>query len=377
MFLKKQKISILFIIGSTHAGGVPSFILNLVKNLDKKIFCNIELVAPPDGRYFKVFNSLITVHNKRIRGCYPETLFFLRTLIKKRHFDIVYANGRGAGIYGRLAAIGTGAKTVYSYHGFNYDHFSGVKKIIYRGFEKMMLNWTDKVVCVSESEKARAIKANLLIEKKAALIPNGIDFEALRTRQATKNGYIIGVLAKTCIQKGLEYLIPAVALLKENYPDVRCFIAGKTLPEEFSREAHIRKAIKVSGLDNVVVLLGDVLDIEWFFNAIDLYVSAALWEGLPTAILEAFAYRVPVVATEVAGNKDLVVHKKTGILVQPKSSRSLAEGIDFAFENRGQMKTFAENAYQYGRRHYSLQTMVKNHQKLYQNLVNPTLTTND
>jgi len=202
------------------------------------------------------------------------------------------------------------------------------------------------------------------------VIPNGIDFEMVRANQTKKTGYTIGMLAKVCVQKGIEYAVQAVANLKERYPDLRCLVAGKTLKEEFNREAEIKKTIKVLGLEDVVILLGEVIDIERFFREIDIYASAALWEGLPTAILEAFACRVPVVATNVVGNNDLVVHKKTGILVEPKNGRSLAEGIDFAFRNREQMKMLADNAYQFVRRHYSVQTMVENHQKFYMDLVN-------
>jgi len=71
MVFEKRKISLLYIIGSTNLGGVPTVVFNLIKNLDKKIFCNIELIAPDDGQYFEKFNSLIKVHNKRIRGFYP------------------------------------------------------------------------------------------------------------------------------------------------------------------------------------------------------------------------------------------------------------------------------------------------------------------
>lgn len=365
----RQKKSILFIIGSTNAGGVPAFLFNLIQNLEREGIYDMALVAPNDGSYYKRFIPLVKTYNKKARGFNLFTIAFIRKLIRHKQFDIIYANGRGAGITGRLAAMGTQAKVVYSYHGFNYDHLSRLKKFALLSFEKIALRYTSRVICVSESERETAVKSRLLTRDKTIVIPCGIDFNPIKPVQRKSSGHTIGLLSKICIQKGIEYVVDAMALLKTTYPDIKCLIAGKTLKEERIREAKIIKKIQRSGLEDTVVLLGEILDIKGFFSKINVYVSASLWEGLPIAILEAFSLKVPVVATNVMGNCDLVVHGQTGILVEPENSQSLADGIEHAFTNREQMTQYAENAYQYGRRHFPTQQMIDRHLSLYNELI--------
>jgi glycosyltransferase involved in cell wall biosynthesis len=363
-----DKIKILFLIPSCKVGGVPVIVLNLIKGLNEEQF-HIELAAPNDGAFFEKFRENIEVYDVKIRGFYPNTIFYLRKILKKRHFDVLHANGRGAGLYARLASPGNDTKVVYSYHGFYYNHYCPLTKITYLIMEKLLLRWTDKVVCVSEGEKKQAIKARVLNEDKAVVIPNGIDIEKYNTQRKEKRGYVIGTLSKICIQKGLEYLIPAIVNLKKKYPSLLCLIAGGTQKEEVKREAKLKSMVKTLGMEKTIIFLGEIEDTRSFFNKIDLYVSSSLWEGLPTAILEAFAARVPVVATDVTGNNEVVIPDKTGILTKPKDSDSLAQAIDFAFKHRNRLRRLTDNAFDFVCRGYSMKSMTNNYETLYRNLL--------
>jgi glycosyltransferase involved in cell wall biosynthesis len=356
---------ILLCISSCKTGGVPVVLFNLIRAMDKKRF-SVALAAPDDGLFFKKFNELVDVHKLNIRGFYPRTLFTLRQLIKKGHFDIVHAHGRGAGLYGRLAGLGLKVKIVYSYHGFDYQHYSSMLRRLYLSIEKILLKWTDKVVCVSKGEMREAISAGVLIEGKAIVIPNGIDIEKFDFLKKNKTEYVVGTLSKICDQKGLEYLIPALAVVKNKYPLLTCFIAGGMLEGDDERKKRINEMVFALGMEKSIIFLGELPDTAAFFEKIDLYVSSSLWEGLPTAILEAFAAKIPVVATDCTGNNDVVVHRETGVLVAPRDPHALTEGIIYAFENRPQMVAWSENAYETVRRDYSSVLMADRYSALYE-----------
>lgn len=81
------------------------------------------------------------------------------------------------------------------------------------------------------------------------------------------------------------------------------------------------------GLDQRVYFLGSRSDVMQIMPHLDMVVSSSLWEGLPTVLLEAMALRVPVVATDVSGSREIVISDETGLPVPPRSPAHLAEAI--------------------------------------------------
>jgi glycosyltransferase involved in cell wall biosynthesis len=361
-----RKIRILQIIPSCQRGGVPSVIYELIRNIDKKRF-KIHLVAPNDGLLNDAFTRLCPVYDIPIRGCYPLSVCRLRRLINTAEIDIVHTHGKGAGLYGRLASIGSRAKTVYTLHGFHNDHYKPPFRYAYTTVEKLLAHFTGQVITVSEGERHKAHMAGILPPGRSIVIHNGI---ALKHAPHGKvEGHILGTLSRSCIAKGLEFLIGAIALLKDKYPDLICYIAGGTPKGAEAYETVIRNMVRQLGLEDRIVFLDEISDIESFFAKISIYVSTSRWEGLPTAVLEAFVSKVPVVATDVVGNSDLVKHLETGILTKTEDSKSVAAGIDYAFQNPDLMNAFAANAFHMVSENYSIEKMVKRHEALYESLM--------
>jgi glycosyltransferase involved in cell wall biosynthesis len=361
-----RKIRVLEIIPSCQRGGVPTVVHNLISHLDKTKF-EVNLVAPDDGPLFRDFATLCPVQDIPIRGFYPLSVFRLRSLLKKNRIDVIHGHGKGAGLYGRVAACGSRVRTVYTLHGFNYDHYSRSRAKAYLAVERILSGSTDAIVAVSEGEKNNAQEAGILSTNRVDVIPNGIVFPPIhRYRQA---GHVIGTLSRPCFQKGLEHLIQAIHSLKDQYPDIICHIAGGTPKGEGAYEAGLRKITKDLKIDDKVIFLGEITDVSDFLSRTDVYVSASRWEGLPTAILESFAARVPVVATNVVGNNELVRDRQTGILVKACDPRAIADGIEYALANPVETAGFAARAFQYASENYSVAAMVEKHEALYESLV--------
>lgn len=361
-----KRARILEIIPSCQRGGVPTVIYNLIKNIDEEKF-EVHLAAPDDGPFHEKFARLCPVYDIPIRGCYPLTICRLRKLIETKEIDIVHTHGKGAGLYGRIASLGTRARRVYTLHGFNYDHYAPLFGFGYITVEKMLARITDTIIAVSDGEKQKAERSGLLSKHNSVIIANGIILNGKNPRP--KKGHVLGTLSRTCYQKGLEVLIESVALLKDKYPDMVCYIAGGTPKGEEAYEASVRKLIQEYSIEDRIIFLGEISDIEGFFSRIKVYVSTSRWEGLPTAILEAFAAKIPVIATDVVGNSDLVKDHQTGILVKAGDSKAVAAGIEHAFEDQDVLITLAANAFRYVSERFSVENMVNKHEALYESLL--------
>ena len=80
------------------------------------------------------------------------------------------------------------------------------------------------------------------------------------------------------------------------------------------KAADLHALVSELGLDNCITFLGPRTDVADIVAGLDVFVSSSLWEGLPTVILEAMLLGVPVVATNIAGSRDLVIDGQTGLL---------------------------------------------------------------
>jgi glycosyltransferase involved in cell wall biosynthesis len=338
----------------------------LIKGLDRTKFA-VSLAAPNDGPLFAQFAGLCPVHEISVRGFYPAAIRTLRRLVRKDEIDLVHTHGKGASLYGRLASLGSKTKTVYTLHGFDAEHYGLFLRYAYLSIERMLALRTDRFVAVSVGEKNKAQKAGILPLGRSTVIFNGIEMNGESTR--CTNGQTIGTLSRTCYQKGLEFLIDAVALLKDKFPGLACYIAGGTPKGQEAYEAALKDRIEELKVRENIIFLGEISDVTKFLSKIDVYVSTSRWEGLPTAILEAQAARVPVVASNVVGNTDLVKNGETGILVRACDGKSAAAGIEYALCNPVELGSITAAAFRNVAQDYSVGAMVHQHEVLYEYLL--------
>jgi len=133
-------------------------------------------------------------------------------------------------------------------------------------------------------------------------------------------------------KKGFPHLIEACTILKRRGRNFRCIIAGSG-PDE----AMLRSLIETLGVGDVVTMTGKALQQETipaFMHAGDLFVLACVVakdgdvDGLPQLTMEAMGCGLPAVTTRLVGNPDLVIHERTGLLVDPGNAEQLAAAIE-------------------------------------------------
>lgn len=186
-----------------------------------------------------------------------------------------------------------------------------------------------------------------LFRRRVQVIYNGIDAGLLHTPPpmtppplpAMSQHPLLISVGRLTEQKGFGYLLDAMPRVLANHPAHLLLIGAGPL------EQNLRAQAKSLALEDNVHFLGWRPDVLALLPHADLFVSASLWEGLPTVVLEAMASRLPVIATCVSGSKEIVRDRSTGLLVAPQDSAALAAAINWAIEHPDQMQHFAQTAY--------------------------------
>jgi glycosyltransferase involved in cell wall biosynthesis len=159
-----------------------------------------------------------------------------------------------------------------------------------------------------------------------AVIPNAVDtgeFYPGESGRRTSERLRIGVAARLSAEKGHAHLLRAFKVIIERGTDAELLLAGDGGLRE-SLEALSREL----GLSEQVQFLGLVRDMPEFLRSIDLSVLPSVEaEGLPLTILEAMATGLPVVATDVAGAREVIESEVDGIIVRPGDEAALGESL--------------------------------------------------
>jgi glycosyltransferase involved in cell wall biosynthesis len=231
--------------------------------------------------------------------------------------------------------------------------------------------WFDREVAISKTIQQnldRRLTARIL-RKQCSLIYNGIDEELIKNASFYTNHsppqdvplekpclVIVGRLTR---QKGHEFLLEALQIVIKAHP-VHLLIMGRGPLENV-----LRRKAEILGISPYVHFLGSRANVLQILPHTSALVSSSLWEGLPTVLLEAMALEVPVIATDIPGNRELVANGKTGILVPAKEPQKLAQAILWAITHEAEIRDMAQTA-RGSIYHYTMQNSASAHAQLYQ-----------
>ncbi|MCS6861161.1 MAG: glycosyltransferase, partial [Abditibacteriales bacterium] len=178
---------------------------------------------------------------------------------------------------------------------------------------------------------------------------------------ASRATFHVGCVGTLRPVKGHRYLIEAIAAVREKVPHVHLSLVG-----DGPARGELDDLRQRLGLNGCVSLLGMRDDVDALLKQFDVFVLPSLSEGISNALLEAMAAGLPVVATDVGGNPEVVQHGVTGLLVPPQDSRALAEAL-------WQLLTDADGRCAMGRKgrervetYFSLSAMAQRYGEIYE-----------
>ncbi len=203
------------------------------------------------------------------------------------------------------------------------------------------------------------------------LIPNGVDIT--RFRPADVNAPIdermqtVVCIARLCYQKGIDVLLQAWHLVHKQAPQARLVIVGEGL-----LQIQLERMAEALGIAESVEFAGVHSDIPAQLHRADLAVLPSRWEGMPNALLEAMACRLPCVATRVSGSEDIIQHGSNGLLVEPADYQGMAEALLHLLCNPTLARKYGQAARATIEKHYVLERITDRYVELYQRLAGRT-----
>ncbi len=226
----------------------------------------------------------------------------IKKIIKKEKFDVIYLHTTLAAFWVRFAIKGIKNRplVINTVHGYLFGKgFSRLHNKIYLACERLVRGVTDNIVLMNDEDVEIATKNNLSIGEIYKIDGMGVDFSKKNLKKANpafpyKNLIYVGELSK---RKNQIFLVKAMRLL----PDMTLTLVG----DGKERKA-IEKFIKKENLQNRVIITGFKKNVGEYLSQADLYVSASTIEGLPFNIIEAIYSGLPVVATNVKGQSDIL-----------------------------------------------------------------------
>ena len=328
------------ISGTTLPGGGPEHIYQLSKRLNRKEW-DIIICTLRDGSYWEKFNSIgAKTYNLILRKILLSTAFNLFRILQKEKPDIIHTHGKGPGLYGRIFGKILNIPVIHTFHGFHYEDLSFLKKKIHLAAEVLLALITNQHIFVSTGEKKRAQLISFLDEGNSTVIHNGVDHEYIANLTVSRNeilksiecsdwetNKLLGTISRISPEKGILNLLSAYSELVKKMPNLRLLVVGGYPEEHKDYYLNMKNFIKKENLTEHVRFLGYRDDALKILQCMDFYISSSLSEGLPISVLEALASGIPTIATEIAGNKDIIRNSAFGVLVEPDSPKNLAQGI--------------------------------------------------
>ncbi|GIV17134.1 MAG: glycosyl transferase [Armatimonadota bacterium] len=372
--LAEDRRSLLFLINSLAFGGAETQLVRVAMQLKQRSWdVRIVTLIPPQAYVEELESAGIPVTTLGMRRKVPDPRAILRLarLVRLWKPDIMHSHMVHANILVRVARPLAPVPVLVCSIRSIYEG-SRLREILYRLTDPLCDMTTH--VCWAGAE--RYIRIGAVPEHKMRYIPNGIDTitfcpnaEArarLRSELGVQDAFVWLAVGRFETPKDYPNMLTAFAQVVPHCPNSLLLLAG-----DGPLRGEMKNLVCSLGIQPHVRFLGIRRDVPQLMNAADAYVMSSSREGLPNVLLEAHATGLPVVATDVGGNREIVVDGVTGFIVPPRNPDALAEAMqrmmDIDEDERMQMGSA-------GRQHiienYSMERVVQQWEELYRELLN-------
>jgi glycosyltransferase involved in cell wall biosynthesis len=333
--MRKNKISIFYVIADSSLTGAPRHLLSLVDSLpDRDFALSVVLPQGPLADELKRRNVTTFLVPMRARSD-VDAVRAIQKLLCKYDPHIMHAHGQRAGLLARLAVKGLPIKVIYTEHTRTPQFHLANPLLDWTHLRAMrMLDATTHMnIAVSKAVANFLINSKITRPTKVQVIYNGIEpFAPKHIDKATldiinqhglrKQDVIIGTVGSLNIQKDTTTLVRAMEKILKKLPKAKLVIVGSgPLRQKLEQLA---KKLKI---DQQVIFTGSLQGISGIIQLFTIFVLPSKSEAFGISILEAMRAGVPVIATRVGGIPEVVIANKNGILVDPGNPKLLSAAI--------------------------------------------------
>jgi glycosyltransferase involved in cell wall biosynthesis len=258
----------------------------------------------------------------------PRGLLRLRRLVREWRPDVLHSHMVHANLMARmLRLIAPVPVLVSTIH--NIYEGGRIRMAAYR----LTNGLVDHMTIISQAAADRFVADGIIPVELLRVIPNGVDTERFRqfppgTRESMRrelglaDSFVWLAVGRFEVAKDHPTMLRAFVKVREHSPTAVLLLVGRG-----SLQAEVEALARETGLASAVRFLGVRSDVPELTSAADGYVMSSAWEGMPMVLLEAAAGGLPVVATRVGGNQEVVRDGETGFLVPPRDAPALAAAM--------------------------------------------------
>lgn len=366
----EEKTTVLHLSTSSVTGGAERMISTLAAALNQGQFRIIVGLFWPgwlqtECEALGVRTSLVPLAGRFNLQWFRDCL----RLVRKERVALIHAHEFSAILCGWIVATLAGIPFVATMHGKNYFWEKLRRRVTYR-----LVSWHGTLVAVSQDLKRFVCNKVGVAEKRVEVIYNGIAPAQPVTDEETRNCRaelgilgcypVLGTIGRLDPVKGHRFLLEAMPDIIRRWPKARLLVIG---PGEL--DVALKGQAELLAIGANVHFLGMRQDVRRLLSVLDVFVLPSLSEGLSLALLEAMASGIPVVATRVGGNPEIIEHGRTGFLAQPEDPRDLAVNLVKLLSDPGAMQQFAQQGLERVRQHFSVGQMVDRYRDLYVRLL--------
>ena len=358
-------MNVVHLVTTLNTGGLERVVLDLVRHADRARL-NLQVACLQEsGDFHQAFEA---------EGIAPQTLHLhsgglVRRAIKLAKFlreaktDVLHTHNPGPHLVGALAA--TMARTpvlVHTKHGRNYvDRPRAVLA------SRIASSLSSRIVAVSHDAADVARTIEKVPSDRVTVVHNGVDLEKFASsgaaRSAERSSRAIHV-ARLHKIKDQFTLLRAARIVADQDPVFTLDIVG-----DGPARAELERLHQELKLEGRVRFLGMRSDVACLLDEADFFVLSSVSEGISLTLLEAMAADLAIVATDVGGNREVVDHEQTGLLVPPSDPQLLAAAMLRVIQNPAACRSWGLAGREKVERQFNIRRVVDEYQALYETLL--------
>jgi len=369
------------VIYALSTGGLENGLVNIINRFPPERYRHVIIcITTADEFSGRITLPDVQIIQMRKRAGHDLDFYRrLRRLFKRLHPDIIHSRNLAA-LETQLCSLGmSGVKRVHGEHGREVGDLDGGnwKYLLLRRFMRLFIH---HYFTVSKDLKGWLMRRVGVRPDRVTQIYNGVDHDRFKPRNVKPMALlpahwrehddivIVGTVGRLTPVKDQRSLLQAAARLRSKNPAMgsrlRVIVVGEGPLRQELEELAARLAI-----DTIVWFAGARQDVHELVQLMDLFVLPSLGEGISNTVLEAMASGVPVVATAVGGNLELVENGVTGSLVPVGNERALCDALIENLHDPGELARRGSNAHRFVRSKFDWQRTVTTYVGLYDALL--------
>ncbi len=368
------KHKICHLVVADGISGAENHLVKLLPNLNfEKYTVHLVVMSP----FFQVYEDFLR-HCTDLRVIFvplggkmnPLNLIRLIWHFRREGYDLLHTHNSRADVYGILAGKMAGVKRLMtSIHGYQrYDAINPLFKI--RGW--ILRTFSDRIITISNALKDLIYENEGIDKEKMDTVYYGLEpLSSEETGKTVREEFrlapdvpLLVDVGRLIPVKGHDTLIQALKQIVQSFPKVRLFIVGDGVLKE-----ELEELVRKLGLEDNVILTGYRKDVSRFMKEGDLFVFPTLGEGFGLVLLEAMAFKKPIVATRVMSIPEIVEDGKSGLLVSPGHPGELAEAVLQLLNDKKKAESFGERGFEILTDRFSIKRMVGETERIYDRLL--------